>query len=74
MTKLEAIDQIQSSLTRLMPEQLQALAELAVSWTSPPLPEDDATRTAIATGLAEAGQGEFVNSDEVDRLLRRPWK
>ena len=74
MTKLEAIDQIQSSLAKLTAEQLQALAELAVAWTSHPSPEDDTTRTAIAAGFAEADRGEFVKADAVDSLPRSPWQ
>lgn len=74
MTRQEAIAQIQSSLSALSAEQVQALAELAAAWTRPVPPEDDATRAAIAEGLAQADRGEFADPAKVEELLGRPWK
>ena len=74
MTKAEAINQIEASLPVLSAEQLQALAELALAYTRDVEPEDDATRDAIAEGLAQADRGEFVLPSEVERLLKRNWK
>ncbi len=71
MTKIEAIAQIQSVLPALSAEQVQALAELAAAWTRPSPPEDDATRTAIAEGLAQADRGEFATSAEVEAAFAR---
>jgi predicted transcriptional regulator len=74
MTKTEAIAQIEATLPALTAEQAQALAALAEAWTRPTPHEDDATRAAIAEGVAQANRGEFVATDKVADLLARAWK
>jgi predicted transcriptional regulator len=37
-------------------------------------PEDAATRAAIAEGLAQARRGEFAPAEEVEAVLKRPWR
>jgi predicted transcriptional regulator len=74
MTKAEAISQIEASLPVLTTAQAQALAALAEAWTRQSPPEDDATRAAIAEGIAQADRGAFVTPDKVAGLLGRPWK
>jgi predicted transcriptional regulator len=34
----------------------------------------DEERAAIAQGLREAERGEFASDEEVEALLRRPWR
>ena len=74
MTRTEAIARIQSALPALSAEQAEALAELATALTRPVSDEDDATRAAIAEGVAQADRGEFVEAGRADAVLRRPWK
>ena len=74
MSRHEAISKLQATLASLTTEQAEALAELAIAWTRLPVPEDDATRTAIAEGLAQADRGEFVDARKLDNLLGHPWK
>ena len=73
MTRSEAIAKITATLPRLSDERVQTLADLAESWTdeSDPPPEDDATRAAIAEGLAEARRGEFATEEEVEEAYRQ---
>jgi predicted transcriptional regulator len=54
-------------LPRLSDEHVQILAEIAQSWTGDvaPVCEDDATRAAIANGIAQGRRGEFATDDEV---------
>lgn len=73
MTKTEAIAQIEATLPVLTTEQVQALAALAEAWTRQTPDEDDATRAAIAEGVAQADRAEFVAPDKVAKLLGRPW-
>ena len=73
MAKDNVADAIRSAVPALSAEQAEALADLADAWTRP-LPDiDDATRTAIAEGVAQAKRGEFASMQEVDAALRRPW-
>lgn len=74
MTRSQAIAKLQSTLPALTAEQASALAELAAAWTRATPLEDDATRTAIERGLAEAERGEFVDPAKVDALLGRSWR
>lgn len=74
MTRAEAIARIQSTLPALTAEQAEALAELATALTRTVPDENEATRAAIAEGLAQADRGEFAEADKVDAVLRRPWK
>ena len=74
MTRTEAIDQILSKLPVLSAAQAEALAEILASWTKPDVVEDDATRAAIAEGIAQADRGAFVSAEKTDALLGRPWK
>lgn len=74
MTKTDVIAQIEAALPALSSDQLLALAELAAVLTRTTPPEDDATRAAIAEGLAQADRGEFVDPARVAELLSRPWK
>jgi predicted transcriptional regulator len=71
MTKMEAIAQIEATLPALTTEQAQALAALAEAWTRPTPPEDEATRAAIAEGLAQADRGEFVSEADVAAAFAR---
>ena len=74
MSRHEAITKIQATLASLTTEQAEALAELMIAWTQSPGPEDDVTRAAIAEGIAQADRGEFVDAQNLDDLLGRPWK
>ena len=73
MTRREAIGKITASLPRLSDEHVQILAEIAQSWTrdAAPPPEDDATRAAIANGIAQARRGEFATDAEVAAAYAR---
>jgi predicted transcriptional regulator len=71
MTKTEAIAQIQKRLPSLSTEQVRALADLTEALSGPAVPEDDATRAAIAEGLAQADQGEFVSVEDVGAAFAR---
>lgn len=74
MTRTEALAQIQAALPELSSEQLEALAELAETWKRPTPPENDATRAAIAEGLAQADRREFVSASEEAGILDKPWR
>ncbi len=74
MNRSEAIAKIASTLPKLSDERVQALAEIVQSWTGDAavLPvEDDATRTAIANGIAQARRGEFATEAEVAEAYKR---
>jgi hypothetical protein len=73
MTRTEAIAKITASLPQLSDEHVQMLAEIAQSWTSgaEPAPEDDATRAAIANGIAQGRRGEFASDEEVAAAYAR---
>jgi hypothetical protein len=73
MTRREAIAKITASLPRLSDEHVQILAEITQSWTgeAAPPPEDDATRAAIANGIAQARRGEFATDAEVAAAYAR---
>ena len=38
------------------------------------VPEDEATKAAIAEGLAQARRGEFASDEEIEAVLKRPWR
>jgi hypothetical protein len=73
MTRSEAIAKITASLPRLSDEHLQILAEIAQSWTGDVAapPEDEATRSAIANGIAQGRRGEFATDAEVAAAYAR---
>ena len=73
MTRSEAMAKISASLPQLSDERVQTLAELAESWTDVPgrPAEDDATRAAIANGIAQARRGEFATDEEVAEAYKR---
>ena len=73
MTRTEAIAKITATLPQLSDERVQTLAEIAQSWTaeaSRPA-EDDATRAAIANGIAQGRRGEFATDAEVAEAYKR---
>jgi hypothetical protein len=73
MTRAEAIAKITTSLPRLSDEHVEILAEIAQSWSDGVLltPEDDATRAAIANGIAQGRRGEFASEEEVAAAYTR---
>jgi hypothetical protein len=73
MKRAEAISKITTSLPRLSDEHLQVLAEITQSWSlgGAETPEDDATRAAIAKGIAQGRRGEFASDDEVAAAYAR---
>jgi chorismate mutase len=73
MTRREAIDKIAATLPQLSDERVQTLAEIAESWADDharPV-EDDATRAAIANGIAQGRRGEFATDAEVAKAYAR---
>ena len=71
MTRTQAIDTIKAKLDALTTEQLAALADIADAFTRDVPEEDDATRTAIAEGVAQADRGEFATDDQVKAAFAR---
>lgn len=73
MTRTEAIAKINASLPQLSDERVQALAEIAQGWTDDAgrPAEDDATRAAIAEGVAQGRRGEFASDAEVAEAYAR---
>ncbi len=73
MTRTEAIAKITATLARLSDERVQALAEIAQGWTDDAArpAEDDATRAAIANGIAQGRQGEFATDAQVAKAYAR---
>jgi predicted transcriptional regulator len=72
MTRSEAIAKITATLPRLSDERVETLAEIAQSWTDDAIElEDEATRAAVARGLAEAARGEFASDQEVEEAYAR---
>ena len=73
MTRIEAIAKITATLPQLSDERVQMLADIAETWTddSAPPGEDDATRAAIAEGIAQADRREFATDAEVEEAFRR---
>jgi hypothetical protein len=67
MTRADAIAKIATTLPKLSGERVQTLAEIAQAWTGEAArpAEDDATRAAIVTGLAEGRRNEFGTDEEV---------
>jgi hypothetical protein len=73
MTRNEAIAKITATLTQLSDERVQTLAEITETWTDDatrPV-EDDATRAAIANGIAQGQRGEFASDADVARAYAR---
>ena len=72
MTRTEAIAKINATLARLSDERVLTLAEIVESLNEPDRPaEDDATRAAIAEGIAQARRGEFASDAEVAEAYAR---
>ncbi len=71
MTRTEAIHTIRTKLDKLSDEQLAAIADIADAYTRSIPDEDDATRAAIAEGLAQADRGEFAGEEEVAAAFGR---
>jgi hypothetical protein len=73
MTRTEAIARIAATLPQLSDERVQTLAEIATSWTEDAArpAEDDATRAAIANGIAQARRGDFATDAEVAEAYAR---
>ena len=71
MTRTQAIDTIKAKLDELSSEQLVALADIADAFTRDMPDEDDATRTAIAEGIAQADRGEFATDAQVAAAFAR---
>jgi hypothetical protein len=73
MTRTEAIAKITAMLPQLSDERVQTLAEIAQSWTDDAAGpfEDDATRAAIANGIAQGRRGEFATDAEVAEAYKR---
>jgi predicted transcriptional regulator len=71
MTRTQAIDTIKSKLDKLSDEQLASIADIADAYTRSIPDEDEATRTAIAEGLAQANRGEFASDEDVAKAFAR---
>jgi len=73
MTRTEAIAKIAATLPKLSDERVQTLAEIAQDWINNAArpAEDDATRAAIANGIAQGHRGEFATDAEVDEAYKR---
>ena len=71
MTRTEAIDTIKAKLDKLTSEQLAALADMADALARDVPDEDDATRAAIAEGLAQADRGEYATDEQVAAAFAR---
>lgn len=71
MTRTEAVDTIKSKLDALSTEQLAALADIADALSRDVPDEDEATRAAIAEGVAQADRGEFASGADVGAALAR---
>ncbi|MEQ1710847.1 MAG: hypothetical protein ABL908_05545 [Hyphomicrobium sp.] len=71
MTRTETIDIIRSKLDALTTEQLTALADMADALARDVPVEDDATRAAIAEGVAQADRGEFATDQQVAEAFAR---
>jgi hypothetical protein len=73
MTRTEAIAKIAATLPQLSDERVRTLADIAASWTgdSARPAEDDATRAAIANGIAQGRRREFATDAEVAEAYAR---
>lgn len=71
MTRTQAIDLIRAKLDDLTDEQLDALADITDAFTRDVPDEDDATRAAIAEGIAQADRGELATDDQVKAAFTR---
>ena len=65
MTRTQAIDIIKAKLDELSDEQPAALADIADAYARAIPDEDEATRKAVAEGLAQADRGEFASEADV---------
>lgn len=70
---------LQEAITQvaLLPEDDQNRAAevlLALARHTTFSPEDDATRAAVAEGVAQAKSGRFASQGEVDALLATVWR
>ena len=73
MTRTEAIASIAAALPQLSDERVQTLAEIVQSLARDAgrSVEDDATRAAIANGIAQGHRGEFATDTEVAEAYAR---
>jgi 3-methyladenine DNA glycosylase AlkC len=69
MTRAENIASIEALLDDLTAEQLQVLVQIIDAWVQ--LPENAATRHAIAQGIAEAQCNQFASEAEVAAAFSR---
>ena len=74
MTRTQAIDTIKAKLEDMTDEQLAALADIADSYARAVPSEDDATRAAIAEGVAQAKTGQRISQGDTDALLKTAWR
>jgi predicted transcriptional regulator len=72
MTKLleEAIERVRRLPEALQDEAAEILLSLA-SKCAEPVHLDDATRTAVREGKAQASRGEFVTDEEMAEFFKR---
>ena len=71
MPRAQAIDIITAKLDDLTAEQLAALADIIDGFTRDMPLESDATRAAVAEGVAQADRGEFATDDQVKAAFAR---
>ncbi len=74
MTRSDTLDRLKAKLDKLSDEQIAAIADMAEACVRDAPPEDEATRAAIAEGIAEAKAGLRVSQSEMDMLLKQPWR
>lgn len=73
-------EQIRAVLERVRTwpnERQEDLARIALQLEQQdvaPIAEDEATKAAIAEGLAQARRGEFASDEQVEAVLKRPWR
>ena len=76
MTREEITDVLER--IRTWPKERQEdLARIALQLEQQDIalvPEDEATKAAIAEGLAQARRGEFASDEEIEAVLKRPWR
>mgnify|MGYP001250089550 CR=1 FL=1 len=71
MTRAEAFDTIKAKLDKLSDGQLTALADIADAYTRSIPNEGEATRAAIALGLAQADRAAFASPQDVAKAFAR---
>ena len=64
MTRTQTIDIIKAKLDELSDEQLAALADMADAYARAIPDENDATKAAIAEGMAQVDRGEFASDEQ----------